>query len=112
MLTIASLVFSGQRGFARMDETTLGNDMTDESGQAEKSATRTLEGAFGERMQAFLEALAFLTIFPVSGLKGTPSEGVAFFPSWGFAGRHLCSFMGRSVLCDEPRACHACHFGA
>jgi len=35
-------------------------------------------------MQAFLEALAFLTIFPVSGLKGTPSEGVAFFPLVGF----------------------------
>ncbi|MDY7018001.1 MAG: adenosylcobinamide-GDP ribazoletransferase [Nitrospirota bacterium] len=67
-----------------MDETTLGKDMTDESGQAEKSATRTLEGALGERMQAFLEALGFLTVFPVSGLKGTPSEGVAFFPLVGF----------------------------
>lgn len=67
-----------------MDETVLGKDMTDESGQTKKSATRTLEGAFGERMQAFLEALGFLTVFPVSGLKGTPSEGVAFFPLVGF----------------------------
>lgn len=44
--------------------------------------------AFGEalisRGHEFLEALGFLTVFPVSGLKGTPADGVAFFPAVGF----------------------------
>lgn len=35
-------------------------------------------------MHAFLEALGFLTVIPVRGLKGTPSEGVCFFPFVGF----------------------------